>query len=213
MAPRVWTVVGALLELHGRRGTGAYVLAMAERLLMMQRLLRPTGSIYLHADPTCGGILRQLLDGVFGPARFRSEVAWPRAGGPTVSGGWGAVHDTLLHYAAGDESTWNGDGGATDVWEDIADLGKRDPERTGYPVQKPERLVERVVLASSRLGDVVLDPHAGSGTTLVATELAGRRWIGIDRGAEAIQTTMERLRGRCPRAVVEVIRREEPLTD
>lgn len=125
---------------------------------------------------------------------------------------WAAAHDVLLHYAAGDDTTWNGDGGAGDVWADIADLGKNDHERTGYPTQKPEQLLVRLVLASSKPGEVVLDPNAGSGSALVAAELAGRTWVGIDRGADAVQTILERLRARCPRAEVKVVRHGETLT-
>ncbi len=82
----------------------------------------------------------------------------------------------------------------SDVWDDIPDgmhLGKS--EKTGYPTQKPEALLKRIIETSTDPGDLVLDAFAGSGTTLVAAEKLGRQWIGIDSGEPAIETTRERL--------------------
>lgn len=82
----------------------------------------------------------------------------------------------------------------SDVWEDIAHLQQRDPERTGYPTQKPLRLLERIVRCASRPGDTVMDTFAGSGTTLEAAFRLGRAFIGMDSSPEALKTVRERLK-------------------
>jgi site-specific DNA-methyltransferase (adenine-specific)/adenine-specific DNA-methyltransferase len=82
-----------------------------------------------------------------------------------------------------------------DVWTDISHLQQKDPERTGYPTQKPERLLERILRASCPPGGLVVDCFCGSGTTAVAAEKLGRRWIASDIGEVAIATTRERLLG------------------
>lgn len=86
----------------------------------------------------------------------------------------------------------------SDVWTDVSHLHQRDPERTGYPTQKPLALLERLIRASSREGDLVLDAYCGSGTTLVAAQRLGRRWVGIDRSQAAIDLTRSRLQPPVP---------------
>lgn len=83
----------------------------------------------------------------------------------------------------------------SDVWTDLSHLHQRDPERVGYPTQKPEALLARIIAASSRPGDLVLDAYCGGGTTLAAAQKLGRRWVGIDRNAEAIAVARQRLAG------------------
>jgi site-specific DNA-methyltransferase (adenine-specific) len=83
----------------------------------------------------------------------------------------------------------------SDVWDDISHLNQRDPERTGYATQKPLALLERIIAGSSNPGDLVLDPFCGSGTTLVAARLLGRRWIGIDASDAAIEVCRRRVSG------------------
>ena len=81
----------------------------------------------------------------------------------------------------------------SDVWTDLSHLHQRDPERGGYPTQKPEALLERIILASSHPGDLVLDAYCGGGTTLAVARRLGRRWAGIDRSEAAIAATRQRL--------------------
>ena len=81
----------------------------------------------------------------------------------------------------------------SDVWTDLSHLHQRDPERLGYPTQKPEALLERIILASSRPGDLVLDAYCGGGTTLAVARRLGRRWAGIDQAEAAIAATRQRL--------------------
>jgi site-specific DNA-methyltransferase (adenine-specific) len=80
-----------------------------------------------------------------------------------------------------------------DVWSDISHLHQKDPERTGYATQKPEALLERILLASSNENDLVLDCFCGSGVTPIVAERLGRRWIASDRSEQAISTTKTRL--------------------
>ncbi len=82
-----------------------------------------------------------------------------------------------------------------DVWDDVSHLQQKDPQRTGYDTQKPLRLLERIILSSSRPGDIVCDLFAGSGTTLEAAWRAGRRFIGADMNAYSLQTTRRRMNG------------------
>lgn len=81
----------------------------------------------------------------------------------------------------------------SDVWDDIPHLQQRDPERTGYPTQKPQRLYERIIKCASRPGDLVLDAFAGSGTTLAAAHALGRSFIGIDSSLQSMQVVKTRL--------------------
>lgn len=85
----------------------AYLAMMAPRLVELRRVMKSTGSMYLHCDPTASHYLKLLLDAVFGPQRFRSDVIWKRASAHSSSKRWSPVHDTLLFYSKGDVYTWN----------------------------------------------------------------------------------------------------------
>lgn len=279
----------------------AYLSMMAIRLLELHRVLRPTGSLYLHCDPTASHYLKLLLDAVFGVAHFRNEIVWKRTSAHSGAKRWGPVHDTIFFYTKSDNYTWNpisqtydpvyldrfyrftdeqgrryrigdltgagkrkGDSGkpwrgidptssgrhwavpnkilvqlfgpevleltvqekldkldeaglvhwpaegempalirylesdkgsaATDVITDIRPVGAHAKERLGYPTQKPEALLERIIRASSNEGDLVLDPFCGCGTTVVAAHRLKRRWIGIDITHLAISLMRVRLR-------------------
>ena len=100
----------AMLAFRTLLGTSdmlAYLSMMAPRLVELRRVLKPTGSLYLHCDPTASHYLKLLLDAVFGPTRFRSEVIWKRSSAHSSSRRWSPVHDTLLFYSKGDTATWN----------------------------------------------------------------------------------------------------------
>lgn len=275
----------ALKQLVGFSNMLAYLSMMAPRLVELRRVMKPTASIYLHCDPTASHYLKVLLDAVFGPQNFRSEVVWKRssAHSDTKQGRkiHGHIHDVLLFYTKSAEWNWNpvytpydphyvetfyryverdtrrryrlGDltaakpGGDTlyswkgvqpykgrfwaysranmeeferqgrlvysktgvpsykryldempgvplqDVWIDVDPVPPGEGERLGYPTQKPLALIERIIEASSRPGDTVLDPFCGCGTTVDAAQRLSRRWIGIDITHLAINLIRYRL--------------------
>ena len=85
----------------------AYLAMMAVRLVELHRVLKPSGSLYLHCDPTASHYLKLVLDSVFGAANFRSEIIWKRTSGHNSAKRWGPVHDTIFYYAKGSETLWN----------------------------------------------------------------------------------------------------------
>ena len=108
---KVARMLRAMVEGLGHNDVTAYLTMMAVRLVELHRVLKPTGSMYLHCDPTTGHYLKLILDAVFGPTRFRNEIVWRRYGAHNDVGQgsrhFGRVHDTLLSYARGDHPTWN----------------------------------------------------------------------------------------------------------
>jgi site-specific DNA-methyltransferase (adenine-specific) len=190
-----------------------HLAALGARVREVHRVLAPHGSLYLHVDWRTAHHVRLLLDEVFGPERFLNELVWAYDYGGRARDRWPRKHDTILWYAKGDR--WTFDREAidripylapglvgpekaargklpTDVWW-MTIVPPASKERTGYPTQKPVRLLERIVAASSRPGDLVLDPFAGSGTTGVAAARLGRRWLLVDRNPEAVAIARARL--------------------
>jgi site-specific DNA-methyltransferase (adenine-specific) len=190
-----------------------HLAALRLRVEAIHRLLAPHGSVYLHCDWRTAHHVRLMLDDVFGATRFLNELVWAYDYGGRPRDRWPRKHDTILWYAKGD--TWRYDREAidrvpymapglvgpekaargklpTDVWW-MTIVPPGSAERTGYPTQKPVRLLERIVAASSRAGDLVLDPYAGSGTTGVAAARLGRRWLLVDREPAAVAIARARL--------------------
>ena len=274
----------ALLAFLGRNDMMAYLVMMAIRLVELQRVLKLTGTIYLHCDPTASHYLKLVMDAIFGVQYFVNEITWKRssAHNDAKQGAkhFGRVADTILLYCKSDDRTWNpqyqpydqeyldrdyrrvdengrryridnlqGPGGAAkgnpsheflgvtrywryskdnmmdlyrkgriiqtrpgavpqykryldempgvpvqNVWTDIPVINNRSNEKLGYPTQKPEALLERILKASSNETDVVLDPFCGCGTAIVVAEKLKRRWIGIDVTYLAINLVQRRLR-------------------
>ena len=184
-----------------------------------RRLLTVSGTLYLHIDYREAHALKLLLDEVFGRDAFLNELIWAYDFGGRARDRWPAKHDTIFVYVrtpgahffdqdaveripymapglVGPEKAARGKL-PTDVWWHTI-VPTNGPEKTGYPNQKPEGILRRVVQASSREGDRVLDFFAGSGTTgAVATQL-GRRYVLVDRNPDAIEI----MRGRLPGARV-----------
>jgi len=246
----------------------AYLCMMAPRLLEMKRVLKPTGSIYLHCDPTASHYLKLLMDAVFGPRNYRNEITWKRTTAHNDPRRYGANTDIILFYSKSDNYKWipqyvehgeeylkrfkgidpdgrrwvddnlsakglSGGGyeyeykGVTSLWrvplstmerldsenklhftnvnnpdkkgirlkryldenkgrplqslwDDIFPINSQANERLGYPTQKPEALLERIIKAGTIDGDVVLDPFCGCGTAVAVSERLNRKWIGID---------------------------------
>ena len=219
----------AMMQLHGPCGLLAYLAHLAPRLAEMHRLLKPTGSIYLHCDPSAGYYIRTLLDAIFGPKNFRNEIVWCYAGPSFVKRWFPRKHDTILFYAKSDEAFFDlplaehksglhnkgtvfgkrdGDEAAVrkreaegksleDWWTDIGAGGHMPrKERLGYPTQKPEALLRRILQASSREGDMVLDPYCGCGTTIHVAEQLGRNYMGVDITHYAIEIIEFRFRSK-----------------
>jgi len=172
---------------------------MAVRLLQLQRILKPTGGIYLHCDWHANAYLRILMDLIFKERNFNNEIIWHYHSGGASSKRWARKHATILFYGNGEPTRFNTiyepynaiiapkrqhlfnpkGKGADDVFN-IAMLSTVSKERLGYPTQKPLTLLERIITASSNEGDVVLDPFCGCGTTIDAAQKLKRHWIGID---------------------------------
>ena len=104
--PAVYAVIDAAGIAHGK-GMKSYLIMLAVRLLEMRRLLKPTGSLYLHCDPTASHYLKMLLDAVFETQQFRNEIIWRRTGAHGRAKRWGTIHDTLLFYTINNSYTWN----------------------------------------------------------------------------------------------------------
>ena len=104
--PAAYSVIEAARQAHGK-GMQSYLVFMAVRLLEMHRLLKSTGPIYLHCDPTASHYLKLLMDGIFGHENFRNEIIWKRTGSHGGAKRWGPVHDVLLFYSISNKYTWN----------------------------------------------------------------------------------------------------------
>ncbi len=283
----VATAIKALMALIGHNQMMAYLVMMAARLLELERVLKPTGSLYLHCDPTASHYLKILLDAIFGTENYRNHITWMRTSAHSSAKKWGPISDNILFYTKSDDFLWNkvyqpydqqyiddyyryedergrfrvsdltgsgtrqGDSGRPwrgvdptdagrhwaipkssleeaypdvdlsalsvqkrldlldeagyvhwptrgkvpqrkryldegegvliqDIISDIRPLGAHAKERLSYPTQKPEALLERIIRASSKEGDLVFDPFCGCGTTIAAAHKLNRRWIGID---------------------------------
>ncbi len=235
-------LIEATQHVHGS-DTAAYLCYMAVRLFEIKRVLKPTGSLYLHCDHTAGAYLRQLLDGIFGMENFLNEIIWHyRSFHGQVRTYYPRKHDSILFYRKTREWTFNRQfnesnedtidftrwkdylvdgrkilggnmpmqdtrftrfyrrwvrengrepmaddvvyevlGQAVDSVWDIKPVDPKDKtERLGYPTQKPIALAERIIKASSNLGDVVLDCFAGCAYVAVAAERLGRQWVACD---------------------------------
>jgi DNA modification methylase len=226
----------------GRRGTFDDGLALDEylgwlrpRLLEFHRILKPTGSLFLHLDWRTAHYAKVALDGIFGLGRMVNEIVWCYSVGGKSRRSFGRKHDTILWYARGHEHAFYPDririarrGGShmrivrdemgrdvqlkrdrktgtvyrypvhagkvpEDYWTDIETLNRSDRERTGWPTQKPEALLTRIIEATTRPGDQVGDFFCGSGTTAVVAQRLGRRFLAVDASTEAIAITTQRL--------------------
>jgi site-specific DNA-methyltransferase (adenine-specific) len=184
------------------------------RLEHARRLLTSTGSLFVHLDAREVHYIKVALDTIFGRKSFINEIIWAYDYGGRSRNRWPAKHDTLLWYAKNpDQYTFNFDSidripyltpkmvgpekaargkTPTDVWW-MTIVPTSSKEKTGYPTQKPLRLLERIVRVHSRPGDVVLDYFAGSGTTGEAAAKHGRGFVLVDQSPEAIAVMQRRL--------------------
>ena len=286
---RVSRAMQAFRTFLGETDMLAYLAMMAPRLVELRRVLKSSGSIYLHCDSTASHYLKMLMDAVFGPRNFRNEIIWKRRPGMSSavhsSVRFGVSTDSILFYGASSDAAFHPQYNRTDpdyqryveksftmvdenerrfqatsltnpayrpnliyeykgykpprngwmitkekmaqwdhegriyfppnkegrlrrksyvdelkgmpvqnLWADIQVISSHAQERLGYPTQKPEALLERIISASSHEGDVVLDPFCGCGTTVAAAQVLGRQWIGIDVTNLAITLIRHRLK-------------------
>jgi site-specific DNA-methyltransferase (adenine-specific) len=202
---------------HGYLDVHDDYLGMLEPLLLeTRRLLTPSGTFYLHIDYRQAHSVKLLLDDVFGPDAFLNELIWAYDFGGRARDRWPAKHDTIFVYVrtpgahffdqdaveripylapglVGPEKAARGKL-PTDVWWHTI-VPTNGAEKTGYPNQKPEGILRRIVQASSRPGDRVLDFFAGSGTTGAVARALDRRFVLIDRNPEAVEVMRSRLPG------------------
>ena len=299
--PALYAAIHAAGLTHGK-SMKSYLIMMGLRMLEMRRILKETGSIYLHCDSTASHYLKLLMDAVLGRDNFRNEVIWKRTSTKSLAKRYAMNTDRILYYVKSDSATWNqqytpydneyirqtfrgrdkhGRWGTVDLsggkagseraymslkgfepppgrawapparnkfpdsaqgllpenYETLDQLAKcealddagllhwpkgnkgrprwkkylsampgvvagdlvldtppvKGKERTGYPTQKPLKLIERIIQASSNPDDVVLDPFCGCATTCIAAEKLGRQWVGIDISSRAVELVRYRL--------------------
>lgn len=200
-----------------------FVAFLAPRLEQAYRLLTPEGSLFVHLDYREVHYVKVLLDQIFGRKSFINEIIWAYDYGGRSKNRWPAKHDTLLWYAknakkytfnyeaidripylaprmAGPEKAARGKT-PTDVWwMTIVPTSSR--EKTGYPTQKPLRLLERIVRVHSHPGEVVLDFFAGSGTTGEAAARNGRGFLLVDQSPDAVAVMQHRLAPYKPEIII-----------
>jgi DNA modification methylase len=200
-----------------------YLSSLNQRLQAMYRLLAPTGSLYLHLDWHASAYARVMLDEIFGPDRLLNEIVWVYHGPSPIRSAFKRKHDTILVYTKSADYVFNADeirmpynpatrrtfasspkagfgkipdlerGKVPEDWWYFPVVARLHRERTGFPTQKPEALLERIICASSNPGDLVADFYCGSGTTAAVASRLGRRWIAVDDLPLAIHTTRRRL--------------------
>jgi len=282
----IWGDSGEIRSFKDRWSGGIdhYIAWLKERVIEMHRLLKPTGSIFLHCDWHANAEIKVfILNKIFGESNFKSEITWKRSSAHNDAKqgrkALGNISDTIYYYTKSNEYIFNqlytpytdtyvtefykyadedgrrysldnltGPGGASkgnpeyevmgvkrhwrysfdkmqelikdgriiqakegsvprykryldempgvalqDIWEDIKAVQSQSKERIGYPTQKPETLLERIINMASNEGDVVLDPFMGGGTTIAVADKLKRRWIGIDQSVQAVKVTELRL--------------------
>ena len=191
----------------------SYLFYMMERLRACKGVLKPTGSIFLHCDYRAAHYLKMVMDEIFGFDNLVNEVIWSYRSGGGSKTHYGRKHDTLFWYSKTDDYFFDADAVRVpydaaiaksrqhlfdergkvsgDVW-DISRPPNHSLEWVGYPTQKPEVLLRRVIVGHSREGAVVLDPFCGCGTTILTAHKLNRDWIGVDINKTAYEITRGR---------------------
>ena len=202
---------------------GSYLDMLYPRLMLMYKLLSPSGSLYLHLDWHANSYARLLLDEIFGYENLRNEIIWTYHGPSPIRSAFNRKHDMILFYSKSNQYTFNVDqvripynentvvtfksskkagfgktpdlerGKVPEDWWYFPVVARLHNERTGYPTQKPESLMERIIVASSNPGDLIADFFGGAGTTAAVASRLNRQFISSDTQARALHTTRSRL--------------------
>jgi DNA modification methylase len=241
----IWGDKGEVRSFEDRFSGGIdhYISWLKERVIEMHRILKPTGSIFLHCDHHANAYIRvQILDKVFGENQFRNEIVWHYSGwNANLKDSFNKRYDTIFFYTKSKTQIFNGfsemwqsedeyvklrkqkvhldengkkyvlsDGGngtrvnryldeameygkpVCDVWI-IDKVNNSSKEKIGYPTQKPEKLLERIIKCASNENDTVLDPFVGGGTTIAVADKLNRNWVGIDQSVAAVKVTEMRM--------------------
>ena len=204
-----------------KNGFKEYLEMITVRLLLMKELLSDRGSIYVHVDYRTVHYIKVIMDYIFGSESFLNEVVWSYKSGGSSKKQYSKKHDTILVYTKTkkyifnpqkeksynrgykpykfkgvkeyqDTLGWYTLVNLKDVWQ-IDMVGRTSSERMGYETQKPEALLERIILTSSDNDSIVADFFSGSGTTIAVAEKNNRRWIGVDSASTSISTIRKRL--------------------
>lgn len=221
-------------------GSDSYASMIYERIALIRSLLAETGCIYVHVDYRVSGVVRAVLDEIFGPSNIQGLIVWQIGTGAKGRKSWSNQHNEIFCYSKSESFTFNAESHELrepfadlsqeihfskvdadgrnyrervvngksyiyyadegkmvgSVWTDCPSMAANSPilaESVNYPTQKPEKLIRRILSASSSPGDLVADFFCGSGTTLAVAEKLGRKWIGVDLGRFAIHTSRKRL--------------------
>ncbi|HEY9811665.1 MAG TPA: site-specific DNA-methyltransferase [Halomicronema sp.] len=231
-------IIVGFSKIIGKNSLFAYIVSLTIRLGEIHRILKPTGSLYLHCNASASHYLKIILDTIFCPqgGKFQNEIIWCYTLGGKSKRRFAKKHDTIFFYTKNaTQYTFNSEAAtiprkpsshmktktdetgrkyqqktdpktqktyqyyldegkiAEDYWTDIETLNRKDKQRQGYPTQKPQALLERIIKVSSNQGDIILDAYCGAGTTLVAAQKLNRHWIGIDKTPQSLSLTLERL--------------------
>lgn len=226
--PQTVALMRGLNEVLGHGDLFAYLVHMTLRIVEIHRVLKPTGSFYLHCDPTASHYLKLVCDGIFcgQGGEYQNEIAWCYGSGGASKTHYSKKHDSIFFFTKSSTYVFNVDevreeysspekvehkiikgkaylrkhplGRIPFDWWQIPILTNTAKERLGYPTQKPEALLERIIAASSNEGDVVLDAYCGCGTTVAVAQRLKRHWVGIDITYQSISLILKRLEDQYP---------------
>jgi DNA modification methylase len=241
-------LISGLEKVLGKGSLFAYLINMTLRIAEIHGVLKPTGSFYLHCDPSASHYLKLVLDAIFCSqgGDFTNEIIWCYDTGGRSNNFYPKKHDIIFYYCKSKKRLFNDnsvrltrdtstmhepvledenghlyqrnikngkeyryylDKGVlpNDWWIDIQAINPSAKERLGYPTQKPEALLERIIKASSNENDVILDAFCGCGTTIAVAQKLNRNWIGIDITYQSISLILKRLEDTFGKGILENI--------
>ncbi len=239
-------LINGLTKVLGKGSLLAYLVNMTLRIAEIYRVLKSTGSFYLHCDPTASHYLKLIIDGIFCSqgGNFQNEIIWSYKKWAVAEKSFSRNHDIILFYSKNEKkslfnvllqeraastlkrfgnkkivSGHNENGKRvpsqttdedskgvkmSDVWE-IPIIAPSSKERLGYPTQKPEALLERIIKASSNENDLILDAFCGCGTSIAVAQRLNRKWIGIDITYQSISLILKRLEDSFGKEILDII--------